>query len=477
MTTPNTPKPKNSTRGCLIYGMLVFVGLPLLLLVVGALFLVGRERSARRQLDERIADIRDRGLPVDNMTLDDYYKSLTSAQDTQAWLAILKEITSDSFDQSVDGVPIFDGAVTSPMPGPLQAWPEEEATRKFLLRWQSLHDRCAALSRKQLQEGTLPVRFPLQFDSINTLLPNTQNMRQAGRLLKLKGQVAVYDGQSTTTRRSIEALLGCSRTLGGEPFLVSQLVSIAIDGMALDLLKSAVEHDVLTEKDLQTLLPYVLARIHIGPEWRQSMVGERASLLPIFDNPSMAGDTGPPNLLGRSRDALYYLDHINAVISIPENDFDTFLAGLESQEAELAALFESGGLLQRLDTVLTGMLAPATSSAGSSFVRQASQHRLAALCIAVRLHEKRHGTLPSSLDQLSELPLDPDQMLPPGKKPFGYRIDEIGAIVWGFDSNLEASTPEEPPSTTPDAPNAEQNRVWIWRIPATTKPPPGDGNR
>lgn len=466
---------KRSNRGCLLYGIGFFLGLPLLLGIVGALLFAGRERSAKRKLDERLSKIVAQGLPIDDDTLLVFANSLTSKENTKDWLAALSELTSESFSKSTKGVPIFDSDPEQELvvPAPGKAWAEEKTVRDFLANWSDLRFRISKLSMKQLEPGVKPVRFLTSFNSVNTLLPQTQNMRTAAQLLMLNGQVAIYDRNSTKTRLSIEALLGCSRTLAGEPILVSQLVQNAIDGMGIELLKSALEHDVLSESDLLALLPRMLEGIRISPSWKMAMHGERGMMLPVFKHPEMVlRSEGIRWLPGRSTDALRYLEFMDQLLAVPDDNFDDFKKGLDQVEQDLKSKLD-GNLLQRFDSLVTTLMTPAVASMGNVYIRVAAQRRIAALCIGVRLYEKRNGKVPTTLDdlkslELGELRLDPAVLTPPGDKPFGYRIDSNQVVLWGFDTNQASSTPAEPPPTEEGLANAAINKFWIWTL--ETKP-------
>jgi hypothetical protein len=102
-------KPRSS-RGCLLYGVGLFFGIPLLLLIVGLAIIAGRERSAKRKVADRLDKITAQGLPVDDETMLDFTNSLTSKVDTKEWLTVLGELTSKEFSKSTTGVPLFDPA-------------------------------------------------------------------------------------------------------------------------------------------------------------------------------------------------------------------------------------------------------------------------------------------------------------------------------------------------------------------------------
>ncbi len=501
---------RRSSYGCLFYGVAIFVALPIFVCLVAFLLIAGRERSAKQKLNAQLEKLVAQGLPIDDATLLTFTNSLTSPEDTKEWISVLALLTSDDFAKTTRGVPMFDTEAAEPLEVPAPdtpalvkpdldkpdldkpdldkpdldkpdlgqtdletptvLWAQEQATREFLAKWSELRGRVTRLSLKQLQPGAKPVRFLTEFKSINTLLPQTQNMRSAARMLMLNGQVAVYDRNSATARLSIESLFGCSRTVSGEPILVSQLVCSSIESMGVSLLRSALEHDVLSEKDLLLLLPRVLDGIHVRGQWKLAMQGERAMMLPVFADPELVGDVGIKRLTGTSPDALYYLDVLEKVLAVPDKDFDEFLAGLDQVEFGLRRKM-GGNLIERYDSIVTNLTMPAVKAAGSAYVRDAVQRRLAAICIGVRLYEKRLGKAPSSLDELKKLELgtsslDPDVLRPPGGKRFGYKVEESKVLVWGFDFNNVSSTPDVPPEVGGDLMQPMDQMHWLWTLDA-----------
>lgn len=287
----------------------------------------------------------------------------------------------------------------------------------------------------------------------------------------LSGRLAVYDRDSDATRRNIEALLGTAKALEGEPILVSQLVRLAIDGMAIELLKLAIEQDVLAENDLLDLLPALLPGTEISSGWAIAQHGERAIMLGVFEEPQKFRDaTGGPRIPFRSRDALHYLDFCDAVLSVPTDNLDKFRSGLSAEEARLQSLLQ-GGWFQQLDLIMTSMLVQAVSSTGGAFVRNAMQHRLASIAVAVRLAEKQAGEFPSALEQLGDDPVlqslgwSLSDLVPIGDQPFGYRREEQRTLLWGFSPREQESTPEQPPDLDPSQPDFESQSMWLWSLP------------
>ncbi len=450
---------KASKRSCLVLSILIFVVLPLSVVILGLVLWYGRESSAKSRLKTRIVSITKKGYPVDDASVDAYYKDRTDAANTEAWLAVLSTMTSQDFTASTKGVALLGADVEAEIPIlPEEEWEEEVESLAFLEKWKSLHDEVLRLSI-----DAKPVRFPIVFDSFNTLLQQTQEMRQAARLLLLRGRVGLRARDSVVVRDAIDGMLGVSRVNAGEPMLVSQLVSIAIDSMALELLKDSLKVDALNADDLQSLLPKVMATINIGNEWGMVIAGERALALPVFADPSKARSFGVTSVPGRSRDALFYLDLIDSVLELPTNNLKDFRTKLKVVEAEMTAKARAS-LISQFDSILTLQTTPAFAAASDAFIRRALQHRMAALAIGLRLYEDRHGKFPNSLNDLSELPMDVNPLGLTKDLSFGYRVNGSNAKLWGGSFQDAFSIPAEPPVIAVGEPDTTQKELWLWEF-------------
>ncbi len=443
-------------RSCLILSILIFVVLPFSLIALGLLLWFGRESFGRSQLKARIASLAKQGYPVDNASVESQYRDRADPTHTNAWLAVLNTISSADFKASTKGVAYIGIDVELPVLTS-DDWEEEEVSLAFLERWKSLHAEVLRLSI-----DAKPVRFPIVFDSFATLLPQTQNSRDIARVLQLQGRVGLRARDSAVVRDAIDGLLGLSRVNAGEPFLVSQLVSMAIDGISIGLLKDAVQHDALSEADLLVLLPKVLSATNIGMEWQTTIAGERGTALPVFIDPSKAKAMGVMSLPGRSRDAIFFIELMQEVSEIPTADFVEF----QSKLAEIESKLQKANQIwfSKYDNYLTLQITPACNAAGDAFIRRALQHRIAALAIGIRIYEDRHGKFPKSLNDLSALPMDVKQLVPTNNRTFGYRLDGENARLWGGTYRDAFSIPDEPPSIIAGEPDNTGKAFWNWEF-------------
>ncbi|MCA9191453.1 MAG: hypothetical protein KDB03_06820 [Planctomycetales bacterium] len=461
MEVPIKRRPRALYLGC---GL--FLLLPIVLVVAVLSFVLGREWNARRELQDRLSQLAAQGMPIDNQSLSQWYGDHSSSGDSAAWMALLQKLDSQDFGQSLKGVPILSSENELPSHA-FAPWPEEQIARDFLKRWQFELDTAIELSKKGQ-----PVRFPRAFDSFRTLLPEVQGMRTVARLVQLESQLAIRDKNSKKVAECIAALNGCARTLDGDALLISSLVSIAIDGIAIDTLRRALEADVLETPELLELKDRMLENCAITERWHAAIIGERAMGLPAFSDPDVLGETGVPLLPARSKDMLFYLDIMQQVLDAPTDDLDQMLSSLKTIESELS---QDVGWLRRFDTLLSCTVLPAVNGAGTAFVRHVSQHRLAVLAIGLRLHSHSTGAFPQTLADLkASTNLDFTTLLPTGGKPFGFQLDPSGesCVIWGVSPRNGGAVGPQPPTLDPADPQSFQDVPWIWKMRLDGQPDP-----
>lgn len=417
-----------------------------------------RETYGQAAMQKRLDELEASGAPINDVAVELAYKERTFPDHTQRWLAVMEQLESEEFKQARTGVYNFDPLLDEV---PFEAsgdWSCDAATRAFVESHQPMLDEIRELCRYRQA-----VRFPYVFDSINTLLPYTQQVRDVARMLLTDGQIAIRDGDSARVREDIEAIFDCALVCSGEPYAISHLVCMALEFMAIDLLKTAIEHDRLALEDLERLLPKVLERTELKDRWRVMIEGERNMAIPCFVEPYRAGNESAA-LPARGWDCVIYLDLMDKALAIDTSSFDSLLAGAEQLEAELNHSQRNGGWLRTVDSLMTGLMAPAFNALAQAIVRNLTENRLAAHALAVAIYGKKHGDWPPDL---SAVGLDQSALAPPGGKPFGYRIEPDGrACLWGFRLQAARSTPAEPPPLEGPAGPQEETRRSLWRLPA-----------
>jgi hypothetical protein len=421
-----------------------------------------RRSNAFDALQQRREALLERGQPVDDQSLADLRVRLMNDENSERWMAVLEQLDSEAYQQAASAVPIVGVPEDEQSYVPGQPYRHDAEVRAFLRQTEELRREIHAIT-----EGSGAIWTEIEFDSFNTLLPYVQASRGAGRLIALEFDDAVRRGDDAQAFRSLRSLIGIARTVEEEPIIVSQLVHLALTGIALDKIKVAVERDLLDGEQLATLSDELRSLDDYGRRYRLAISGERAMSQPVFDDLGRFGEQSPnipKGLNQRPIDALASLDLFARAEAIADEDLDIFFREAVAEEQRFVREVEQAGWLRRFDTLLTELLTPAIGAFGKAVVRNAMSVRLAKLGIAVRRFEKQTGRLPQRIGEVTES-FDLGPVQPIGEKPFGYRLSDGTAELWGFRA-------EQPGDQTPPAPDASSDDTadqpfWHWTIPPT----------
>lgn len=410
-----------------------------------------RESIGRTEMYRRIEELRERGLPVDQNSLEENYHRETSDRENKAWESLLSELGSSEFKASTEGVPYLDPRIEGTQFTVEGEWQYEKKTIAFADQWEKVIETARNLASQDDVYG-----FPIHFDSLQTDLRSIQQLRLLARVIYVDGLVSLRQGNSLRTRKDIECLFDLSKIASRVPFSVAILVSVAIERLGIELTRNGVEWNQIAEQDLKALLPTLDVGLSIGTRWSDVMKAELGTAVPVFIEPNLSMKF-KKQIPSRGYDCIAYLELMERAIDLDSTDFDALLEGARKLESDLRKLHV--GLLPAMDHILAGVLAPTFESYAELFVEHASAHRLAFIAIKARLYKEQYNRFPRSL---SELETVGDQWEPIGGKPFGYEAREEQAVLWGFQIKEYSACPSAPPSTIGETRSAENNRAWIW---------------
>ncbi len=437
--------------------VVIFIAVPVVLCGGVGSWWLGRNSLAQSRLDDRLRDLQSEGLPVDNATLEVFYFKHTDDRNTQAWLNVQKAFSTPAVTNAAKNLP-YVGIAEAPESRE-EPWADKEESEKFLA---GLAPQLEIVHR--IAASDQPVRFPVEFDSIMTLVPNVQEMRQVARVLMLQHRSALENRDGAGQTQCIQSLLGTSIALRGDPVMVSQLVSIAIYGMALGALKRSMQYGDLNDEQLTALQKRLkLFNDHVTP-FRIAMAGERALALPLFQDPSIVkAEVGPIAGLGaRPLDALAHLQLHEQFEQFEIDTLDKLVDAGNAFEQNLEKDFTEASWLNRFDKALTYSLTPAFSAYGNAIVRQVLQNRMALMSIALRRYQLHHGDFPKTLQALADSGIDITSLTWLHGDSFGYRYEDAGVTLWGSDPQSDESISTEPPDAT--STDRGDLRYWIWSL-------------
>jgi hypothetical protein len=329
---------------------------------------------------------------------------------------------------------------------------------------------------------------------IDTLLPETQASRNVARLLAADAAIRSLDGDLDGALDSCRAMLNTGRSIGDEPFLISQLVRIAIGSVAMRSTRRVLGQGEPSEAALARLQGLILDEL-AQPLLLYGLRGERAGMFEMIRRirdgevpiSALSNEHGTPDP-GGSRSAIapwgklmydyqmaMVLEWLNDAVAISQSSVDEQPARWKEWDARIV---QAKGLWHSAYTsTLSVLMMPAITSSTSAFPRYDAELGATAILLAAERHRRRTGAWPASIAEIDEEilpdpPLDPftgqpfrmehrDGRLfihsigPNGRDEHGaYEPrkwstggpDDVGAIGWDVDLRRQPATAGEEPS-------------------------------
>jgi hypothetical protein len=360
-------------------------------------------RQAAMKLNAAVQRVKARGEPLTTLELNDYYQPVQGRPDmTKEIMAALAICEAASQKPNAPGLPIVGQGSDPPPRG--QTWSQLAEVEKYLADQQGAINTFHEFARR---DGT--ARFPVDFTpGIATLLPETQRVRAGARALSLQFHVHLHKDEISPAVDCILAQIALARALEREPTLVSQLVQLAIHGMALGHVQALVRQADVSDADLLRLQA-CLRKMDLQASLKSSLVGERAMCYTVCLDPhQMAEVVGAP-AQGVTReiaerqpkrifDAAKMLE-LNLRISEGADD-SIFKARQEALAAEDELRDLAGNLVGKLYYTMTLLLSPAYSAGVTAFARTAAGRDSADAAIAAELYRRKNGQWPAKLEDL-----------------------------------------------------------------------------
>jgi hypothetical protein len=292
-------------------------------------------------------------------------------------------------------------------------------------------------------------------DPLNALFPHYAKMRQAARLLVIRSKLSLMEGRVDAAAEDCATIFRIAEHAGREPVLISCLVGHAIQKTGLQQLEevlSAGNPDQVVCRQLLQQLSAIDNRARLS----RAMLAERAWARTLFtialrrpaDLAGMIEPKSPRRIvlllrvystLGRplmNLDELAYLRAMDQVIAA---------AALSYPESErrVQAAGDAIKNLPRYRSLLSYMVMPVFTRSVQSSEVAAAATGAGGIALHLVLYQYQHGRYPASLEVLTQagekLPLDPFT-----QKPYHYRTEGSGFVVWSVGPDLADNRGAEP---------------------------------
>lgn len=419
----------------------ILLGIAALILAVLAIgvFVISRPGTSGRIVEE----LRRNGYPLNSTELDAWYRTPPLAENAaRAIESALGEIRTTRGTNRGGG-----GDFT--LPARTEVWEPAEielARSNVVLNADALERIRAGL---RLPKSRYSINL---VSGVNTLLPQLSQIKAASRLLAAEAAVAAEEGRVTQAVIAITNTLRLGGTLQPEPLLISQLVRLAIDHIALQSAERILTRMALDDALLSSLQE-VIAHAEDPGGMRRSLAGEFAIGLPLFTMApaeafrylSLAG-AGPPGSpppatviagatlyagLGlRAHDRRTYLEAFDSMFKAAEKAYPDRLAGTNELDVIIARAAKFP------PAIFTRMLIPALSRANQRDAVHCARIRSATVAIAVERYRRAHaGALPATLGALVPTYLAAPPLDPFCGEPLRFKPLAKGFVVYSIGEN------------------------------------------
>jgi tetratricopeptide (TPR) repeat protein len=317
------------------------------------------------------------------------------------------------------------------------------------------------------QASLLPdSRFPLNYDSDHpfaTLLPHLATMKRLSQVLQLRAIAELQAGEADRALADVKLSFRLIESFRTEPFLISELVRIAMFEIALQPIYEGLAEHRWSDEQL-VALDAELAKLDFLADYQSSMRGERAMTCATIDFLSKkntyqryrelfnsvnseAGDDGGVTLWGQLNNkakmvGIYLMPAgwftqnklfiargeqgwITGVI-FPEKHLASPQKYREVEQAESLSIYTSSA---KPWNFLAKEFYPALGASGRKSSREQISVDLARTAIALERYRLAHGEYPESLDALvpqfiAQVPHDVI-----GGQPLKYRREADGQFI------------------------------------------------
>jgi hypothetical protein len=431
----------------------------IVLVVIIAVFVCFRI-VVRSKLNTRLDAIRADGYPATCAELDAWYTIPESAENaadnlTNAFSHLHKLDHEEAKFMPVIGVVSF-------AEFPARTEPLSEETKALITEYLADNQQALELLHKgaAIEHSRYPIDLSKGFEAV---IPDLSDIRESAKLLKLEAILHAENGKPQSAARSIKSTFGLARSLSKEPVLVSQLVRIACQALAVSTIEHSINRTEFSDEQLADL-SQTLVNAEDPCAMTRAFVGERCIGLSIFKMPAaqippvldMASNR--PHPLGALAISLYRfagLADMDAIIYLDlMNDYVKALKLSPEQRREAAdAAYARFDKTSRIH-VISHIIMPALSSCTTIDVRIAAQLRTAQVGLAIESYRLVAGKLPDNLAELIPTYLDAVPKDPFDGKELRYKKLETGFVVYsiGEDGSDDGGKEKPRKRTRPPAP-------------------------
>lgn len=395
-------------------------------------------------VDAKVQEIRDAGLPTNGKELNAYYSAVPDSENAALVMTQAFALMRDFSDSRSNEIANF----KTPARGQLLT-PEQ---KKLLSGYVEMNSDALDKMREaiKLSESRYPVDYT---PGPGTLLPHLGKLKKLAVIVRYKSFLESESGDTTNAVASIENLIEMAQTLDQEPDIIAQFVRIALIAIAENSLEHGLNISGLNESELVGLASKFSSAEKDNLMVR-ALIGDRADHVPVFQLARSRSKSSVELIEGAQQVGGFSTPALDAwlireprffrSIGFWDRDFSYFLDVMETNIAldnfpPPQSLVAADNLKRAEEKAgekrcyLSKLLLPPPNVVVNE-AKNLAYLRTTIAAIAVERFRVAHGQLPENLNELvpqfiSAVPLDPfdGQPLRYHRLTKGYVIYSIGS--------------------------------------------------
>jgi hypothetical protein len=332
---------------------------------------------------------------------------------------------------------------------------------------------------------------------IDTLLTETQAARPVARFLAADAAIRAHDGELDGALDSCRAILGTARSIGDEPFAISQFVRIAIGSVAMRSSVRVLGQGEPSDAALARLQSLILDELD-QPLLVHGLRGERAGLVelirrlgagevpisalseggPPFDLTGPGSKIAPWGKLWFDQQRAVALEWMNDAVAIARRPDSEHPARWNALQANIDRVRRSR--FGPYTAMLPILLVPPVSTSSSAHARHHCELGATAILLAAERHRRKMGDWPASIAAIDQTIMANAPNDPFSGEPFRMERRDGQLLIYSIGPNLQdehgAYDPKKWTKGGPDDTGASAWDVPLRRQARRSQPPgPNEG--
>lgn len=392
--------------------------------------------KAARELSQFKEDLKSRGIPYDNASMQAVYIKRTHPEGAEIARAILKLSRWGEGLPSVSVLPIVGNELqTDVRIVTWQEWPSDIVPEQIVSDYLSEMEPMFSLI-EQLRDVPKPVRLDFEFDGWNTWLSSISDFRSVARILELECRYAIYKRDKDRALRVIRQSIELFDAIDGTDFYTANLIKNISRGNLKRVIQDSMSIDFWTETEIATVRGILESHRNRSLVNRENLEWERAATLA-----SLESSTANAALAGELISILPKLPSAKLAIIKRYEELIEFVDSPSSSQSSRSEKIQHAkfGFLGSIDgtEVLSNILG-LTSFSYSRFYQEQFEdsHRFALVSCAIREFKLKNDRWPASLKELTNNGWPSLEISTVSRGTFGYEVEGEKAWLWSYSTTV-----------------------------------------